>query len=128
MKDYIKNIVDKNIYIVDSESIYYFEDLRSSLLNEIKRDTIENSEDKGIVESNLKLLDKFYNNNYGYNENWIIEELIKFGYSIMKLKDLQDNLLTLKTYWKYNGSKDINNELVDKVEKLNEEINNYFND
>ena len=76
----------------------------------------------------MKLLDKFYDNNYGYNENWIIEELIKFGYSIMKLKDLQDNLLTLKTYWKYNGSKDINNGLVGKVEKLNEEIYNYFKD
>ena len=128
MKDYINNIVNKNVYIVDSENIYYFEDLRKSLINEIKRDTIENREDKDIVESNLNILERVYDINYGYNENWVIRNLVDYGYSIMKLKDLQDNLLTLKTYFKCHENKGQECEYKNDIDKVMEDINNYFKD
>ena len=31
-----ENIIDKNVYLVDSQDIYYFEDLKRTLINEIK--------------------------------------------------------------------------------------------
>lgn len=128
MKDFIINMRNNNTYIVDGESIYYFEDLRTRLIEEIKRDTIECREDKDIVENNLKLLEKVYNNNYGYDERFVINELKQYGYDIMKLKDIKDNLLTLKVYFNHNSSKDMNNELVQDINKVLEDINNYFKD
>lgn len=121
-----KNCVDKNVYIVDSQDIYYFEDLKSTLINEIKRDTIENSEDSNIIESNFQLLERVYN--CGYNSDFIIKELEKFGYNVVRVKDIQDNLLTLKTYWKYHSIVKEEDEKIKNIESLMNEISNYFND
>ena len=78
MNDFLKNMLSKQVYIVDSIGLYYFEDLRHELIKEIKGDILENSNDKDIVESGLNLLEKVYNENYGYNETFIIEELTIF--------------------------------------------------
>ena len=123
----LKNGVDKNVYLVDSQDIYYFEDLKRALINEIKRDTIENNEDTNIIESNFKLLEKVYN--CGYDSNFIIKELELFGYNIIRVKDIQDNLLSLKNYWKYHSIvKTEENENIKNIDNLMKEISNYFND
>lgn len=123
----LKYGIDKNVYLVDSQDIYYFEDLKRALINEIKRDTIENNEDTNIIESNFKLLENVYN--CGYNSYFIIEELEKFGYNIVRVRDIQDNLLSLKNYWKYHSIvKTEENENIKNIDNLMEEISNYFND
>lgn len=123
----LKYGVDKNVYLVDSQDIYYFEDLKNALINEIKRDTIENNENTNIIESNFKLLEKVYT--CGYNSYFIIEELEKFGYNIVRVRDIQDNLLSLKNYWKYHSIVKIEeNENIKNIDNLMKEISNYFND
>ena len=119
----------KRVYIVDCEDIYYFEDLKKALINEVKRDTIENREDKDIVENNLKLLEKIYSDNYGFNENFLIEELRAFGYGITKVDNIVSGLLDLKDYWKYHSIiKTEENENIKNIDNLITEICNYFND
>lgn len=127
MENAIRTIVKSDSYIVDSESIYYFEDLRTRLITEIKRDTLENRDDKDLVQSNMELLEKVYNIKTGYNEKFIIDELKAFGYSIMKVADLVDNLITIKDYYSFN-SIDKNNVLVNNIEQVLKDIENYFND
>lgn len=117
----------KRLYIVDNTShIFDLSQLRESLINDIKRDTIENgSEDSDIIKYNLELLEKLYSNdNYKYNEDFIIEELKAFGYRITKVDSITSNLLELKYFMESNNKKDI----VDKIDVLLKEICNYFND
>ena len=115
----------KRLYIVDNTSyIFDFSQLKESLIKEVKRDTIENgSEDSNIIKSNLDLLEKIYSDNYGYNENFIIEELKAFGYEITKIDSIVSGLLELKYFMENNNKKDI----VDKIDDLLKEICNYFN-
>lgn len=119
----------KRAYIVDCQDIYYFEDLKQALISEVKRDTIENREDKNIVESNLKLLEKIYSDNYGFNENFLIEELRAFGYGITKVDNIVSGLLDLKHYWEEHSIVKIEeNENIKNIDNLITEICNYFND
>ena len=126
--DRVNKILSKQVYIVDNEYYFTFKDLRESLIEEIKRDTLENNEDKDIVKSNMELLEKIYNDNYGYNENFIIEELRAFGYTIIKIQDIIYNLLVLKDFWKSKKCSDIEDTETQKIEDLIKEIGNYFND
>lgn len=128
MNDFLKNMLSKQVYIVDSIGLYYFEDLRHELLKEIKGDILENSNDKDIVESGLNLLEKVYNANYGYNETFIIEELEKFGLNILKVNDVLDGLGELIYYFNYVGSNDANNELIQNVKDTKEKIEKFFNE
>lgn len=115
----------KRLYIVDNTSyIFDLSQLRESLINDIKRDTIENGkEDSDIIKSNLELLEKIYSDNYKYNEDFIIEELKAFGYVITKVDSITSNLLDLKYFMESNNKKDI----VDKIDTLIKEICDYFN-
>ena len=128
MNDFLKNMLSKQVYIVDSIGLYYFEDLRHELIKEIKGDILENSNDKDIVESGLNLLEKVYNANYGYNETFIIEELEKFGLNILKVNDVLDGLGDLIYYFNYVGSNDANNELIQNVKDTKEKIEKFFNE
>lgn len=88
-------------YLVDGEYLYNYEELVHILINEIKRDILENTDDKDIVSNDMELLGKIYmkKNNYDLgNVNYIINELSMYGYEIVKLSDIQDNLITLKKY------------------------------
>lgn len=127
MEDYFKNVLSKNIYIVDNEKMYYFEDLREELIKEIKGDLLENVNDKDIVKNDLELLEKVLNIKYGYDEKFIINELQLFGVHIVKINDVLSNLEDLKAYFKFNSISE-ENELIDKIEDLEKEIKNYFND
>ena len=47
-------------YIVDSEYLYSYDMLVKDLIEEIKRDTLENKENTDIVSLNMNLLEKVY--------------------------------------------------------------------
>lgn len=115
-----------NVYILDSQACVNFEGLRQDLVNEIKRDTIENREDKDIVESNLELLEKVYNLKYGYDEKLIIEELKAYGVGILKVNDLVNGLIDLKNYYANVESNNANKEIKDNIDKVLVDMTNYF--
>lgn len=122
----MNNNINKKLYIVDNTSyIFDLSQLRESLINDIKRDTIENgSEDSDIIKYNLELLEKLYSNdNYRYNEDFIIEELKAFGYRITIVGKIVNDLEELKYFMESNNKKDI----VDKIDILLKELCNYFN-
>lgn len=119
--------MNKNVYIVDNEKMFYFEDLRDELLKEIKSDILENRNDKDIVESGLDLMQKLHSRSCGYNEDFIIRELSNYGVYVVKVNDILDGLNNLKEYFKFNSIGN-ENELVDKVEDLKNELENFFND
>jgi len=91
-------------YIVE-EYYYTYDKLVNDLIGEIKRDTLENSEDHDLVARNMELLEKVYSKkSYSYeNEKFIIKELELFGYSIYSVRDLKDSLLSLKYYLNANN-------------------------
>ena len=114
-------------YIVDSQDIYYMEDLKRALINEIKRDTLENTEEQTIVKNNLELLEKVCSNKY--TESFIIDELKNFGYSIESVYKVIKGLNAINDYFKYHSIvKTEENESVKNIEKVIKDILNYFND
>lgn len=122
----MNNNIHKQLYIVDNTSyIFDLSQLRESLINDIKRDTIENgSEDSDIIRYNLELLEKIYSNdNYRYNEDFIIKELKAFGYEITKVDNIVNDLVALKYFLESNNKED----LVKDVNIMLDKICNYFN-
>lgn len=120
-------MLKKNIYIVDCMGAYSLEDLRQELINEIKRDTIENSIDVDIIESNFDLLEKVCNEKWKYNEDFVIEELRAFGVHVSKVNEIIYGLDTLKNFLEFNVNLDkVNFELKNKVENLLEDLKEYF--
>ena len=115
-------------YIVDCQSLVDFCELRKDLITEIERDTIENRNDEGIVKSNIKLLEKVWDISTGYSENFIIEELEKYGAYILKLKDIVNTLIDLQNYYKNNDITNGNNEMVKNIDNVLWDIKNYFTD
>lgn len=108
------------MYIVDSEYLYNYDKLVNDLIEEIKRDTIENREDKDIVCRNLSLLEKVYskrNNSCLQNEYFVINELGLFGYEIVKFEDIKSNLITLRTYLKNIGKDLLSSDLEELYDK-----------
>ena len=117
--------IEENRYIIDGEYLCNYENLVKNLIAEIKRDTLENNEDTTIVSNNMELLEQVYskrNNCCLQNEEFIINELSLFGYSIVKVKDIESNLITLKHYLN-----NINQEVLAKdTEHLKQEIEEIF--
>jgi hypothetical protein len=113
------------MYIVDSEYLYNYDKLVEDLIGEIKRDTIENIDNKEIVSNNMNLLEKVFlkrNNNCLQNEQFIINELELFGYSINKVRDIEDNLLVLQKYLEINNYETLSKD----TEHLRKEIIDIF--
>ena len=109
----------KELYIVDNTSyIFDFQQLKETLIEEIKRETIENNEDKDIVKSNLELLEKIHNDKYSWNESFIVEELKSFGYVITKVNNLIDNLVELKNFLNSNNKTELENKVVDLLKDI----------
>lgn len=88
----------------DVPKIVELKDLKEDLIKEIKRDTLENIADESIVENNMNLLQKVFENEnrIGY-VNFLIEQLELFGYEIMEIYILKEDLKALYNYYKnYN--------------------------
>ena len=112
-------------YIVDSEYLYSYDMLVKDLIEEVKRDTLENKEDQNIVSHNMDLLEKIYikrNNSCYQNEEFIIKELDNFGYSIIRIRDIKDSLLILRDYLNMNNYET----LAEESEHLRQEITDIF--
>ena len=113
-------------YIVDSEYLYSYDMLVKDLIEEVKRDTLENKEDQNIVSHNMDLLEKIYikrNNSCYQNEEFIIKELDNFGYSIIRIRDIKDSLLILRDYLNMNNYET----LAEESEHLRQEITDIMN-
>lgn len=119
--------VFNRIYVVDCQTTLNYEELKKDLINEIKRDTLENKENENIVKSNMDLLEKVIKADI-FQESFIIEELKKFGAMIFKVNDLVDNLTDLKNYYKNNDITNGNNELVKNIDTVLKDVYNCFND
>ena len=126
MNDFLKNALSKNVYIVDNCGLYYFEDLRQELIKKIKGDILENAKDKEIVTSDLELLEKVLNINYGYNEEFIIKELSLFGVHIIKVQDILYRLSDFVEFFDAASGKKANDELAKKISDLQKELKEYF--
>lgn len=110
-------------YLVESEYNCNIEELKSMLIAEIKEETLSNNEDVNIVKCNIDLLEKVYKNSY--NDNFIIEQLESFGYIVIKVKDITNNLQCLNDYIK--NSITIKNAInIDKIIKAIEVIQKYM--
>lgn len=114
-----------NVYIIDSQACVNFEGVKQDLINEIKRDTIENKEDETIVKNNMDLLEKVVRADL-YQERFIIEELEKFGATVFKVNNLVDGLIDLQNYYKNVESNNANKELKDNINKVLIDMTNYF--
>lgn len=114
-------------YVVDCQTTLNYEELKKDLINEIKRDTLENKENENIVKSNMDLLEKVIKADI-FQESFIIEELKKFGAMIFKVNELVDNLTDLKNYYKNNDISNGNNELIKNIDTVLKDIYNYFSD
>jgi hypothetical protein len=113
------------VYIVDCQTTLNFEELKQDLINEIKRDTIENKEDETIVKNNMDLLEKVVRADL-YQERFIIEELEKFGATVFKVNNLVNGLIDLQNYYKNVESNNANKELKDNINKVLIDMTNYF--
>lgn len=103
-------------FIVDGCSLYSLEELKLDLINEIKRDTLENNDDKNIVKRNMELLEKVIKEN---NYTIIVKELEPFGYDIVKVKDIISYLYILRSF--YNTSCLVSN-TTEQVNKCIDEL------
>ena len=70
-------------------------DLKELLIEEIESDTFVNFEEN-VVKSNFKVLKKLALGDY--NIKYIIEQLEGFGWYVLDLCDLQENLSTYQAY------------------------------
>lgn len=113
------------VYILDSQACVNFEGVKQDLINEIKRDTLENKENENIVESNMNLLERVIKADLS-QERFIIEELEKFGASVVKVNDLVNGLIDLKNYYENVESNNANKELKDNIEKVLKNMTDYF--
>lgn len=114
-----------SVYIIDSQACVNFDGVKQDLILEIKRDTLENKEDENIVKNNMDLLEKVIKANY-FQERFVIEELEKFGATVLKVNDLVNGLIDLQNYYKNVESNNANKEIKDNIDKVLKDMTDYF--
>ena len=80
----------------DYKNISDYKDLKKLLIDELKRDTFENCE-QDIVENNFKVMEKLALEDYT-DINYLKEQLMGFGWYVMDLIQLQQDLSNFQTY------------------------------
>ena len=116
----------KNIVLIDNDYFDDLEGIKRTLINEVERDTISNREDKSIVENNLEMLEDIFTRDNTID--YYINELKLFGYYIVKLEDIMNNLKDLEEYFKKNRyNDDLELEIRNTIRDLKDKINEYWN-
>lgn len=108
----------KNYLLFDDYSDYVdtssYEDLKRLLIDDIEEDTFNNFEEN-VVKSNFKLMKKLTEEKY--NADFIIQELKGFGWNIIDLNEIEEDLRKLLFFRNYK-----NNECIEQTLKLIEDL------
>ena len=86
----------------DCKKIYNLYELKELLIDEIKRDSFENIDDKDIIRNNFCIMEYLALSKKDDIE-YIKEQLKGFGYYVLDLCELQRDLTTFQDYM-YNNS------------------------
>ena len=71
--------------------------LKEFLVEDLKRDTFESGKDDfEIVKNNFKVMEKLMYNDYTFD--YLKEQLMSFGWYILDLTELQNNLASFQAY------------------------------
>ena len=113
----------KNFIVFDNYSEYTdiksYKELKELLFEEIERDTIENAEDKDIIKNNFKTIRRLML--FDNDLNFIEDELLSFGYSILDLRILEENLTKLQAFFSGVGSPIIKKDCIEEtIQKIKE--------
>ena len=87
----------------DYKDISNYDDLKLLLIDEIERDTFKNIEDESIVENNFKEMRKLATEKVE-DINYLRKQLMSFGWYVMDLISLQNDLNNYQAYKYGNGS------------------------
>ena len=87
----------------DYKSISDYNDLKVLLIDEIERDTFENTEDENIVKNNFKVMRKLATEKTE-DMNYLKEQLMSFGWYVMDLTSLQNDLNNYQAFKNGSGS------------------------
>lgn len=108
------------LYLVDDTGICTFEKLKEELISQVKRDTLENLDDKDLVNRNMDLIVKV--KDFNASEDFIIKELELFGYEITPLTQIKRNLINLRDYFNNLGFETLEKETIHIINEFEESI------
>ena len=116
----------KSFMVFDEYSDYKektdYKGLKELLVEELKRDTLENGEeDFNIVENNFKVMIKLALEDYT-DLNYLKEQLLSFGWYIQDLGQLQQDLSNFQAKMNYNTSSQEYNYIEETLKLIDKEM------
>lgn len=73
-----------------------YKQLKELLIDELEEEISNNADDKDIIKNNFKIMRDLTSDKF--NDDLIIKELKGFGWNIIDLTDLKNNLMIYKEY------------------------------
>ena len=114
-----------DVFILDNEKkIYTKKDLRDCLIQEIKRDTLENTDDKDIVKNNLEMLEKIMKDSMTTEK--VIKELNLFGYIVTSVQNTISSLSCLIDFFEEQDNKEIRDLFLKDLNRIRDNLADYF--
>ena len=106
----------------DYKEVLNWNDLINLLLEDLRRDTMENIEDKNIVKNNYDVLEKIAKGNFGYD--YLKEQLKSYGWHIQDLGNFLDDLHNFQSYKHGVGCPCIPNDCIEQtIQMVESEMN-----
>lgn len=100
----------------DYKNIMSEKELKALLVEDIKNDTLENIDDRDIVENNFEIMEKLALNTYTID--FLIKELESCGWYVQDLWQLQQDLSNFQTYKHGSGSPCMPNDCIEQTLKM----------